>query len=476
MRSMRSRSKDGASVDETATEISESVKGSTDGSGKGFFSNWFAQPSETGETRDDDASSDFSSSYDTGDDDNMRSQTESFETDDYDSVDDDDSLLEFDKDMRTRHGQACKYMRSGKFAKALKKFEAILAAILERFGENHHRVGAALHNVGIANLRAGKLDDAMDAIEEAVRIRKLTLGPDDPKVADSLVELGIVLLSLKEYADSLEVFMEALEMREAEADDIVLPEQIKESSLKIAKVLNNIGCVNFENSKFSSALEAFADAIKMQKKALGDVSPFSFNNPATKPGFLTMASTMCNKGYIDLEQENFKAAVGTFTESLKIQKLLLGADNKLVLSTLDNLGYAQTLNGSTDKGLATYKELLSNQEKSYGESQSDCARTMRSIIHLQLKNQDYENALKMLCSLEDIQVEIAGDKSSKELAETRKLMGQVNYQVLKYPTTAGCGIFTCSVGETDEDMDLSNWTPDKPKNGSKMSGHRVTCA
>jgi Tetratricopeptide repeat len=75
--------------------------------------------------------------------------------------------------------------QSGKFSKALKKFEAILASILERFGETHHRVGAALHNVGIANLRAGKLADAMDAIEEAVRIRKTTLGPDDPKVAVS---------------------------------------------------------------------------------------------------------------------------------------------------------------------------------------------------------------------------------------------------------------------------------------------------
>ena len=75
--------------------------------------------------------------------------------------------------------------QSGKFTKALKKFESILASILERFGDSHHRVGAALHNVGIANLRAGKLDDAMDAIEEAVRIRKATLGPQDPKVAVS---------------------------------------------------------------------------------------------------------------------------------------------------------------------------------------------------------------------------------------------------------------------------------------------------
>jgi hypothetical protein len=55
--------------------------------------------------------------------------------------------------------------------------------LLEKFGEEHHRVGAALHNVAVANLRAGLLDDARDAIEEAVRIRKLTLGEKDPKVA-----------------------------------------------------------------------------------------------------------------------------------------------------------------------------------------------------------------------------------------------------------------------------------------------------
>ena len=157
---------------------------------------------------------------------------------------------------------------------------------------------------------------------------------------------------MKEYSDSLEIFMEALEMREAEADDVVLPEEINSCNLKIAKVLNNIGCVNFENGKFDDAKEAFVDAIKFQKKTLGEVSSFSFTNPATKPGFLTMASTLCNKGYIDLEQQDYKTAIATFNESLVIQKLLLGADNKLVLSTLDNLGYAYAMHGSYDKALA----------------------------------------------------------------------------------------------------------------------------
>lgn len=55
--------------------------------------------------------------------------------------------------------------------------------MLDRYGEEHHRVGAALHNVAVANLRAGMLNDARDAIEEAVRIRETTLGKKHPKVA-----------------------------------------------------------------------------------------------------------------------------------------------------------------------------------------------------------------------------------------------------------------------------------------------------
>lgn len=68
-------------------------------------------------------------------------------------------------------------------------FEGILTSLLEAYGEEHYRVGAALHNVGIANLRAGKLDDAMASIEEAVRMRKSTLGETHPKVAVSEVSV-----------------------------------------------------------------------------------------------------------------------------------------------------------------------------------------------------------------------------------------------------------------------------------------------
>jgi hypothetical protein len=60
-----------------------------------------------------------------------------------------------------------------------------------------------MHNIAIVQLRDGKLDEALDAIEEAVRIRKLSFGDDSPKLADSLNELGIIRLeTLKGIEDN----------------------------------------------------------------------------------------------------------------------------------------------------------------------------------------------------------------------------------------------------------------------------------
>ena len=237
----------------------------------------------------------------------------------------------------------------------------------------------------------------------------------------------------------------------------------------------------------------------MQKAALGEVSPFTFTNPASKPGFLTMASTMCNKGYIDMEQEDFHLAIRIFHESLNIQKMLLGADNKLVLSTMDNIGFAYTRIGSFESALSvspdtscnntfsescrsqtasqllfslqTYRELHSAQDKSYISTPLDCADTLRKIVYVQLERQDYEGGLASLCALDDILAE-QFEESNRQVVETRRLMGKVNYQVLKYPSAFTC--FGCTTEE--DDIDLTPWKPKKPNNGSKMSGHRVTYA
>lgn len=64
-------------------------------------------------------------------------------------------------------------------------FEEILSGLVTKYGKRHHRVGTAMHNIGIVHLRAGDLDLAVDAINVAVKIREDALGIKHPKVAVS---------------------------------------------------------------------------------------------------------------------------------------------------------------------------------------------------------------------------------------------------------------------------------------------------
>jgi tetratricopeptide (TPR) repeat protein len=301
-------------------------------------------------------------------------------------------------------------------------------------------------------------------------------------------------VSLKQYEDSRQIFLEALAMRKDEAKYLVLPVDIQKSNIKIAKALNNIGCVYYEMGNFDQGILMIEASIRMQQNTAGEPSIFNFTDPTKKPGFLTMASTMCNKGerfcnlsksssrncytnnfalctgYIHLEQHDFSRAIRIFNASLDIQKYLLGADNNLILSTLDNLAFAYLAFSSYDAALSTYEKLIFNQENSYSVTSFDCASTLKNIVYVQLIQSKFEDALKTLCQLEDIQCD-ALSPDSKHLRETRRLMGQTNFQVMKHP---GLACFSCE--GADEPMDITKWRPKKPINGSKMSGHRVSCA
>jgi tetratricopeptide (TPR) repeat protein len=169
-----------------------------------------------------------------------------------------------------------------------------------------------------------------------------------------------------------------------------------------------------------------------------------------------------------MEQREFWQAIQTFNASLEIQRALLGFDNKLILNTLDNLGYAYLCQGSLDAALKTYEEMFYNQESSYSELELDGAATLKKIVYVQLMQTNFEGGLKTLCLLEDIQRDhLRSD--SKQLLQTRRLMGQTNYHVMKHP---GFGCIACGDG-VDDKIDLAKWKPEKPINGSKMSGHRV---
>ncbi|GKY94284.1 hypothetical protein MPSEU_000394200 [Mayamaea pseudoterrestris] len=408
----------------------------------------------------------------------LSNSTDAEDIDNIESLDDNSEDCErFERQLRYKHSKACKAMSNGSYKAALSQFESILSDILGRYGERHDRVGAALHNVAIANLRAGSLDDAMDAIEEAIKIRSRSLGRSHPKVADSLVELGIILLSMEEHDDSLKVFQRALKLRREEREDTYGDDDREECNLKIAKVLNNIGCVNFERGSFPEAKEAFEEAIVLQTAVFKNFVTFVCGVDSSSPGILTMASTMCNKGYVEIELDHFDQAIKILSDSLKIQRSILGPGNKLVQSSLDNLGYAYAMLNKYDKALAAFDEIWAPMSTADMPTEEKIDILRKKIIcHVRLEQ--FSPALELLHTFEDMQDELG--ESTAEMEATHRLMGEVNYEILRLPSLSdatnralGC---TLCMGPAEEGVNLDDWVILKPENTSKMSGHRVTHA
>ena len=105
---------------------------------------------------------------------------------------------------------------------------------------------------------------------------------------------------MKKYENSIKVFKDALKLRLVECSEAENKELRKEAQLKMAKIRHNIGCVNFELGNLDAAKKSYVQAIDEQRAVFGNwASPFSVLTDTSKPGYLTMASTMCNKGTSD---------------------------------------------------------------------------------------------------------------------------------------------------------------------------------
>jgi hypothetical protein len=77
---------------------------------------------------------------------------------------------------RDLHEKAKAVLNAGNYNQAVLMFEALQKAQMDRFGECHSSVGAAIHNVAVVRLRMGQAQRAEELFEEAVLIRRKVIG------------------------------------------------------------------------------------------------------------------------------------------------------------------------------------------------------------------------------------------------------------------------------------------------------------
>lgn len=126
-----------------------------------------------------------------------------------------------------------------------------------------------------------------------------------------------------------------------------------------------------------------------------------------------------------------------------------------------------------------YSQLVNlQQDATKDQSQRGWAAALKKEIYCQIRLREFEAAFDNLRLLEEW-LATKGQhmrRVDEDLDKTHQLLGDVNYQIFKFPSlaeyTGRCGL--CA--DDRDAVDADAWFPKKPANGSKMSGHRMTYA
>lgn len=122
---------------------------------------------------------------------------------------------------------------------------------------------------------------------------------------------------MKKYDESIKAFEDALDLRMIESVEAENRATAQEAKLKMAKIRHNIGCVNFELDKLDEAKRNYDVAIQEQRGIFGTwTASIMLLTDTSKPGYLTMASTMCNRGEYACDAFDFLALLSNVSSNL----------------------------------------------------------------------------------------------------------------------------------------------------------------
>ena len=227
------------------------------------------------------------------------------------------------------HKQAMKDLDEDRVDQALQLLERALNSHRRKFGEHHHLVGSALHNLGMVNFFDLRYDAALELFEEAIQIRTKSLGPDHPDVQASRVKLALIYFAKGEVGKASEAFRQICKK---------YVEVLGYGHPQLAKIQNNIGVVAYECGDKEGALQCFETAFEFQHKLLKEQE--QCDSPEDHEILsLATANTLTNMAFCYAKRHDFQQAMEMYEHAEEMLRLHLPRRHYRVLDVLQNLNH-----------------------------------------------------------------------------------------------------------------------------------------
>jgi serine/threonine-protein kinase len=173
-----------------------------------------------------------------------------------------------------------------------------------------------MDTIGGLYLSIGVYDRAQSLLEDALKLRRRTLGAEHPDVAESLHHLGALVYEKGDYVRSETLLREALELRRR---------LLGAEHLHTADSMAGLGRALIALGKFSEAEPVINDALAIRRRQL-------------PPVHKDIASSLLHGlGRLLNEQGKFAEAAEAYRESLEMHRQLYGAEHPATAASINNL-------------------------------------------------------------------------------------------------------------------------------------------
>ena len=262
------------------------------------------------------------------------------------------------------------YITLGLFDRAQPLLEEALRLRRQTMGAEHPEVAESLHHLGTVVYQRGDYPGSETLYREALQLRRKLLGSNHLQVADSMDGLGRVLVARSKVAEAEPLVRDALALRRS---------QLEPEHKAIADSLHGLGRILSAQGKFAEAAEMYRQALAINRKIYGEENP-------------SVAASLGNLGAMLHELGDYDGAELLLRNVLAMRRKLHGPEHPNVASSLAFLALLLQDKREYVEAEAYYRQALAMRRKLYGENNVRLATTMNNLATLLAAKGDYQRS------------------------------------------------------------------------------------
>jgi tetratricopeptide (TPR) repeat protein len=249
------------------------------------------------------------------------------------------------------------YADRGKLGEAEQMYERALRGREEALGPTHTSTLSTVNNLGILYAKQGKLDEAEQMYDRALRWREEALGLNHTSTLSTVNNLGILYAKQGKLAEAEKMYERALRGKE---------EALGPTHTSTLDTVNNLGNLYADQGKLGEAEKMYERALRGMEEALG-------------PTHTSTLDTVNNLGILYKDQGKLGEAEEMYQRALAGSEKALGRDHTSTLDTVNNLGVLYFNQGKLDEAEEMYQRALTGRERALGRDHTWTLDTVNNL-------------------------------------------------------------------------------------------------